>query len=124
MNDVIRGTWVNACFNGDFICVETNSGYRGGMHVDPKGAQHLLTPDASDESLGVAVLDALARSRWVLGAPRDGSTYAPDVEFDSDLYDYKQTAERYASWIKALMERYGYKTKRALFKHMMYCYIE
>ena len=41
-----------------------------------------------------------------------------------ELYDYKLGIERYAAWTKALMEHYGYKTKRALFKEMKKCGIE
>lgn len=123
MNDVIRGYWAGAKNNGDFICIETNSGYRGGR-LDYKGKQHLLSPDANYEDLGVAVLDALAHSRFVLGAPRDGSIYPQDVEFDMELYDYKLTAERYAKWLADLMAHYGYKSKRGLFKNMHNCSIE
>lgn len=32
--------------------------------------------------------------------------------------------EQYARWVQDLMRRYGYKTKRALFKSMMNCGIE
>lgn len=124
MDEVIRGAWADAIFNGDFMCVETWSGYRGGSHADYKGQQIFLKPDASDEAIGLAVRDALAKSRWVLGIPRAGSVYPPDVEFDPDLYDYKLNAERYAAWTKELMERFGYKTKRALFKDMENCAIE
>lgn len=123
MNQVTRAYWASAFCNGDFICVKTYSGYNGGRG-DPKGKQHLLAPDASDESLGLAVLDAMAHSRFVLGVPRPGSVYPPDLEFDMDLYDYKKVAERYAAWTKALMERYGYRTRRALFKDMKNCSIE
>jgi hypothetical protein len=37
------------------------------------------------------------------------------VEFDMSVCDYKTN---YPVWVNALMERYGYKTKRALFKNM------
>ncbi|WP_156876972.1 contact-dependent growth inhibition system immunity protein [Paludibacterium yongneupense] len=90
---------------------------------DPKGKQHLLKPTIDGESLGVAVMDALTCSRWVLGSPRPGMTFPPEVEFDSDLYDNKQGADRYSVWIETLMERFNYKTKRALFKNMMNCNI-
>ena len=123
MNEVIRGYWENAYLNDDFICVETWSGYRGGHRGDPKGKQNFVAPDASDEALGAAVLDALAHSRWVLGAPRDGFVDPPGLEYDMELYDYKQTAEQYIQWIKNLMERYSYKTKRALFKDLENCRI-
>ena len=124
MNEVIRGTWASAIFNGDFICVETWSGYRGGSHADPKGSQIFLKPDASDEAIGLAVLAALVGSRWVLPAPRDGFVDPPGLEYDMDLYDYKLNIERYAAWTKSLMERFGYKTKRALFKNMENCAID
>ena len=124
MNEIIRGRWAGAIFNGEFMCVETWSGYRSGTHADPKGSLIFLERNASDEVIGLAVQDALAQSRWVLGTPRAGSVYPPDVEFDSDLYDHKLAAERYVVWTKALMERLGYKTKRALFKDMENCAIE
>lgn len=123
MNQVVRNYWAGAKNNGDFICVETWSGYRAPVG-DYKGKQHLLTPDTSDEVLGAAVKDALAHSRFVLGVPRPGSVYPPELEFDMELYDYKKSAERYAAWIKNLMTTYGYKTKRALFKDMKSCGIE
>ena len=124
MNEVIRGAWAFAKSNQDFSLIETVSGYRGAAALDPKGIQRFLAPDASDEELGLAVIDALAHSRWVLPAPRSGSSYPPEVEFDLELYDYKKVAERYAAWTKDLMARYGYKTKRALFKNMKSCAIE
>ena len=122
-NEVIRGYWAAVKCNSDFICVETCSGYRGGTDVDPKGKQHFIATDASDENLGLAVVDALAHSRWVLSAPREGSTYSPEVEFDSDL-TFKKGAERYVAWTEFLIERYSYKTKRALFKDMKNVSIE
>lgn len=119
-----KDAWAQAVCVQDFICVETHSGYGGGTNADPKGRQNFLIPDASDEVLGDAVLDALAHSRHVLGSPRAGSTYPPSVEFDMDLTDYKQVAERYATRTRVLMQRYGYKTKRALFKDMKNCHIK
>lgn len=125
MNGIVRGYWADAYYNGDFICVKTRSGYRGGTEGgDPKGKQYLLPPDASDIALGAAVLDAMAHSRFVLPAPRTDVWIHPEVEFDMELYDYKKSIERYAAWTKALMERYGYKTKRALFKQMKLCGID
>lgn len=115
MSEVIRGYWAKASCNNDFICVETWSGYRGGTDYDPKGKQNLLPPDASDVAIGEAVQDALVHSRWVLPVRREGSTYPVGVEFDRSVGDY---AVNYPAWVKALMERYGYKTKRALFKDM------
>jgi hypothetical protein len=125
MNEVIKGAWAQAICNSKFICVETYSGYGSGNTRDPKGRQIFLALDASDEVLGKAVLDALALSRcFVLGAPRSDVQLHPEVEFDMDLYDYKLSIERNIAWIKHLMDRYGFKTKRALFKDMKNCGIE
>lgn len=123
MNEVVRGWWAIAYANTDFVCVETCSGYRGAV-TDSKGKQLLMKPDAGNEELGLAVMDAFSKSRWVLGIPREGSVYPPGLEFDADLYDYKKNIERYAQWVKALMTRYNYKTKRALFKDLQNCGIE
>lgn len=123
MNDVKRRYWAEAIDNGDFLCIETYSGYRSSRR-DPKGTCHLLAQDASNEALGEALLDALARSRFVLPAPQEGSLYPPDIEFDNNLYDHEQSKIRYHQWIVHLMQRYGYKTKRALFKNMKNCSVE
>jgi hypothetical protein len=75
--------------------------------------QHLLAPQASDEELGNAVLDALSRSRIVKTAE------APE------LYPDRDEAERLSKdWVARLMQKYGYATKRALFKKMKSCSIE
>jgi hypothetical protein len=123
MSEITRGRWAAAYSNGDFLVIETYSGYRGGHCADYKGKQNFLAPDAEDTQMGDAVLDALAHSRLVLPAPREGLNFPAEVEFDSDLYDYKKNIERYAAWTKTLMDRYGYKTKRVLFKNMLSCNI-
>ena len=122
-NEVIKGYWASVYCNNNFICVRTNSGYRGGTDVDPKGTQHFISTDASDEDIGLAVVDTLAHSRWILSAPREGSIYPLEVEFDSDL-TFKKRIERHTIWVKLLMERYNYKTKNALFKGMKNCHLE
>ena len=124
MNEVAKGSWANAYSNGEFVCIETVSGYRGGTHSDPKGAEHYLDSGASDEALGSAVLDAMARSRFVLSSPRVGSVYPPGLVFDTELYDPKKIAERYAAWKSSLMQRYGYKSQQALFEGMRHCSIQ
>lgn len=124
VDDVIRGYWASAFFNGDFYSIETYSGFRGGTHGDYKGVEHRLPPDACDQELGLAVLDAMSHSRWVLGIPREGSIYPSGVEFDKDLYDRELNMERGKKWIADLMVQYGYKTKRALFKNMRSCSID
>lgn len=123
MNQVTKASWAEALRNADLVSIETRSGYRSNR-ADPKGAQHLLSPDASDEVLGTALLDSLEHSRFVVSAPQEGVWIHPEAEFDSDLYDFKKSAARYEVWKKSLMDRYGYKTHQALFKGMKSCSVE
>jgi hypothetical protein len=123
MSEIVKTAWAGAKFNSDFIFIETYSGYRSSQ-ADPLGAQHLVRPDASDQELGVALLDALARSRFVLPEPRKDVWIHPEATFDMSLYDYDLNNQRYSDWIDRLMGAYGYKTKRALFKDMKSCSVE
>ncbi|WP_091865642.1 contact-dependent growth inhibition system immunity protein [Methylobacterium brachiatum] len=121
---VIRGYWAHAWHNKDFILIQTYSGYRGGTNGDFKGKTNYLEPDATDEVLGSAVQDAMAHSRWVLPAPREGTTYPEGVEFDADLGDWKISKERFELFVKNVMRKYRYKTKGTLFQDMKNCSIE
>ncbi len=123
MNDVVKTTWADAVFNKEFICVKTYSGYRS-SRADPQGVEHHASPEISDQELGVVVLDALAHSRFVLPEPRKDVWIHPEATFDMELYDYSLTNQRYDQWVENTLERYGYKTKRALFKDMKKCSIE
>ena len=124
MNEPAHSFCANAYSNNEFFCIETMSGYRGGTHADPKGAQHVLDARAHDLDLGNAVSDAMARSRFVLSSPRDGSTYPPNVEFDNELYAPEKIAARYEAWKISLVERFNYKNVRALFNGMKHCAVE
>jgi hypothetical protein len=106
-----QGKQAAAFYNGDFFCVETESGH-GLLRPDPEGAQHLLPADASDESLGAAVLDALRRSRFL------------PVEEARAFLNHKKGQDDHDARTAALMKRYGYRTKRFLFRNMMQCGIE
>jgi hypothetical protein len=91
----------------DFICIQTCS---YGV-ADPTGKQHLLSPDASEEALGQAVLDALAYTRRLT-----------DDEIRA-LRSLKNVQPRYEEWVNNLIERYRYKNRRALFRNMRHCTI-
>lgn len=123
MSEIVKTAWADAKFNTDFICIETYSGYRSSQ-ADPQGAQHLVRPDASDQELGAALLDALAHSRFVLPEPRKDIWIHPEATFDMSLYDYDLNNQRYVEWVCKLMEVYGYKNRRALFKDMKNCGVE
>jgi hypothetical protein len=123
MNDVVKSAWANAQANNDFINIKTYSGYTLIMW-DQKGASHVLPPDADDEQLGFAIMDALAHSRFILPAPPDSSVWIhPEAGFDPEFYDQKIRKPIYEDWIKSIMKRFRYKTKSAMFKGMRNCNI-
>lgn len=123
MDDVVKTAWADVGINNELIYVKTYSGYRS-SRADPKGVEHFTSPDIGDPELGAALLDALAHSRFVLPEPRQGVWTHPDATFDMDLYDYNLTNQRYGQWVLRVVDSYGYKTKRALFKEMKKCSIE
>lgn len=108
MNEPVKKRWASALFNGDFYLLETYSGY-GMSRRDPVGKQHFLLQSVDAEKLGEALLDALAHSRFLSLAELD------------DFFDYAKTKQSYAEWVDALVKRYAYKSKRALFKNMACC---
>ncbi len=87
MSDVDKTQWASAKINDDFICVETYSGYRL-TKLDPKGVQHLAKIEIDDHDLGLLVIDAISRSRFVLSQPRKDIFIPSDVTYDADLYDF------------------------------------
>lgn len=119
-NDVVPKSWANVKLNKELLCIQTYSGY-GSSRADHKGVMHLLAPDASDQVVGEALLDTLSKSRFVLPEPRKDVWIHPEATFDSELYDYAATVQRYKDWVFQLMSQYGYKTKKALFNDMKNC---
>lgn len=105
MSDTGHTPTASAFSNGDFILVETNSGL-GMKKADPDAPKHFLVMESSDSEIGGAVLSALSRSRQIT------------LEETASFFDLDRSAKSYADWIAELMRRYGYKTKRALFKNM------
>lgn len=102
--------WVSVYSTKEFLSVETDSGL-GRVRRDPLFPPHLLPPDADDQTMGDAVLIALSNSRTL------------SLEESADFFDLEKGKEQYAAWIEMLMQKYGYKTKRALFKDMKNCSI-
>jgi hypothetical protein len=123
MNDIVKTAWADAGLNKGLIYVRTYSGYRS-SRADPQGAEHFAKADISDQEIGIAVLDALAHSRFVLPESRKDVWIHPEATFDMELYDYALTNLRYDQWVANVMSGYSYKTKRALFKDMKKCSIE
>lgn len=122
-NEIVPRTWANVKLNKEFFCIQTYSGYRMSQ-ADHKGAMYLLSSDAADQEVGEAVLGALSKSRFVLPEPRKDVWIHPEATFDRDFYDFDSMTKRYKDWVARLMDIYGYKTKKALFKDMKSCNVE
>ncbi|WP_321941861.1 contact-dependent growth inhibition system immunity protein [Paraburkholderia tropica] len=92
--------------NEKFICIVPQSGYRLAM-ADQSTKEYLISPDAQDDELGAAICSALHESRFLSLEEANALRLVAD--------------EQYAVWTQALMDRYGYQTKMALFKNMKSC---
>lgn len=101
--------WANVFTNQYFLSVNTYSGL-GKNKRDPLFPSHLLPPDASEHDIGETILQALSDSRTL-------NVLEERIAF----FDLEKGKEHYAAWIAMLMEKYGYKTKKALFKDMKNC---
>jgi len=95
-------------YTSEFLLIETQSGL-GMVAADPLFPSHLLLPDANNQSIGEVILQALSDSRTLT------------VEECEAFFDLEKAKKQYAVWIAMLMEKYGYKTKRAMFKDMKNC---
>ena len=106
-----QGSRVATRFNSDFLFVTTISG-RGRMRADTKGAEYFFSPDVSNHALGEGVLDALSKSRFI-SLEEYKTFFNPELCKQQDL-----------EWEQMLRERFGYKTKRALYNGMKSVSIE
>jgi hypothetical protein len=94
--------------NDRYISIQTFSGY-GRTMGDPKGLQIYINANSSNFLIGSSLYDALNKSREVI----------PSEE--PDLFDYKQIEKRSEEWIRELIERYRYKSKREALIKTKYC---
>jgi len=76
--------------------------------VDPKGQNIVLPPDADVTVIGESLTACLEASR------------SPRRRRDPDLYHYRAIEKSYKVWRSDLMERYNYKTQKAMFSVMHY----
>lgn len=119
--DVVRGWWAEARWHPDFLCILTQSGYRGGQNIDEKGRELYLATESGDKSWGEAVIDALSVSRWLLPKADPDNVYYPDVEFDEDTASYRNAALREIEWAKRIKEKYRLKNKKDIYVPMKRC---
>lgn len=103
--------WASAYVTDIFISIVTESGL-GMVAMDFLHPQHLLSPDVDDCTLGLAIVQALSNSRTM-------SLLEERIIF----FDLEASKQRYENWYRDLMELYGYKTKKSLFKNMKSCSI-
>ena len=79
--------------------------------MDPAGHESRLSPDCSDEELGFAIEQSLARSRFL------------EVQEIGAFFDPNRITLGYESWVASLLLQYGHKTRRSVFKNMALCNI-
>jgi hypothetical protein len=108
MNQPKIQSFVDAKMNNEFISLKTCSGYFNFLD-DPEVPEYLLLPNASEEEIGRALLDALSRSRILI--PQE----------NRDFFSFERAGVRYEEWVKKIMARYGYNIRRAMFVNMKNC---
>ena len=92
MTDTVqKKRWANVRENNDFVQIETQSGYRGGL-PDPLGNRVRLSNPTTDEQLGQVVLSALAESRFL--HPND----------HQEFFDIRgRVVPQYEEWVKSMI---------------------
>jgi hypothetical protein len=101
---------VDACINNEFLLVETMSKY-GLLCKDFTISDFLLLPNVDNKTLGENVLLALSKSRTIT------------KEEYLTFFNLEVTKKQIEEWEKNLMQKFGYKTKRALYRKMNRCWI-
>ena len=103
--------WATAYATNEFISVNTCSGLRSSAR-DPEGKEIFFPLDVSDEQLGAGILEALSASRFL----------SPDEV--GSFFDLAVTEKYYENWVELLTEKFGYKSRRDVFKDMKHCMID
>jgi hypothetical protein len=103
--------WADVNKTDRFISVEPLSGYRT-IQRENECYVIYLTADSNNDALGLALLEALDKSRfiWPLDEP--------------EFFKWQRYVQCYRNWQKDFMHRYGYKTKREAYKKMNWCRVE
>ena len=99
--------WATVHRTEKFVSVEPLSGY-GIVQREDEGYVIYLAPDAPDEALGRALLEALDRSRFIW-------------PIEDEFFEAERYLQCNRNWHKDFMRRYGYKTKRDAYKNMEWC---
>jgi len=103
--------WADIHRTERFISIQPKSGYRRALPEDELYVIY-LPPDAGDDVLGRAVLEALDRSRFIW--PAD----------EPEFFEWQRFTQCSRNWQEDFMKRYGYKTKRDGYGNMDWCRAE
>lgn len=107
-----RPYWASCYCTEKFILIETESGL-GRTAVDPLFPPHLLPPDVDDKKIGETILKALGDSR-LLTNQKDRAV----------VFNLENGEKQYKAWLTNLINKYGYRSRRALFTDMKNCSIQ
>ena len=91
------------------LIIEASSG-RGITSPDPDAFHAFLPLNADDESIGSAVMSALAASRFL--SVSEANAFTRD---ESDV--------RWINWVSAMLQAAGVRTEASLFKRMALCHV-
>lgn len=100
--------WANVFITKEFLCVVTYSGL-GMTGIDTLFPSRLLSPEENDQNIGETILHSLSDSRTLT------------VKECETFFDLEKGKQDYSDWVTMLMGKYGYKTRKALFKDMKNC---
>ena len=94
-----------------FLCVQSYA-TRGLSAIDPDGKIFFLERHPEAPELGRAVLECLAASRIL------------PLEEAKIFFDNTAAQRRYEDWLALLMQKFGYKTRRAVLQKMHNCGVD
>ena len=107
-----RYYWASCYSTEKFILIETESGL-GRTAVDPLFSPYFLSPEEDDIKIGETVLKALGNSRLLV-----------DQKDRALVFNLENIEKNYKAWVTNLLNKYGYRSRRALFKDMKNCSIQ
>ena len=107
-----RHYWASCYSTEKFILIETESGL-GRTAVDPLFSPYFLSPEENDIKIGETVLKALGNSRLLV-----------DQQDRALVFNLDNIEKNYKAWVTNLLNKYGYRSRRALFKDMRNCSIQ
>ena len=97
--------------NQDFFLIQPCVGLRR-VRSNPAEPSHVLLPEAAPQDIGASVQDALSKYRKL-----------SEDEIPS-FFDVVAVERDYAAWTGSMLKKFGYKTRRAMFRRMRHCLVQ